>query len=737
VRVLHDGPLHARALAYLRLLSVFLAQPLPYHYLRGGRDDLRTLADGYLRRLAEAGIIGPALRDAALAERPGFVDAAPSRPRADFVAQKPIAGVRNELVSWLDLPGTYDLDRLDAEVDTSLDAEAQERVNRVLQALRDPTGLGAWLRQPRLLERGDPRGVVYSFLLYERVGSANLLRVQADTLDQPFNVNDGMKLDLGSTAKLRTLVHYLELVAGVYDRHAGKTRTELAAVAVHPRDRLTRFVVDALRARPDLTLAGLVDAALERRYSARPARFYTGGGSQTIGNYEAAFDDTRPTLRIALRHSVNLPFVRLMAEIVNHLSFRPGGPGGGVLDDPADPRRNVLLARFAEREGLAFLSSFVARYQGRTALEREALLARRAQPTPWRLAIVYRWLHPRGDVAALHRFLARQLPGERFDGDALRRWHEQAGPRLSLADRSWLVGLHPLEFWLVRHWDRHPEADVGELRRASAPVRKDAYAWLFRAPRRAQDLRIRSELEREAFREIHAAWARTGYPFASLVPSLATAIGSSADRPAALAELLGILQNDGLRLPSRRIQRIRLASGTPYETRLALRDARPERVLRPEVARAVRKALLDVVANGTARRARGALRAADGSPLALGAKTGTGDDRRKRFAADGRLLASEVASRSATLAFLAGDRYFGVLTAYVEGARAEAYHFTSSLPAQALRYLGPALEPLLDDPPPTGMQALRQRPPAAASPLAQVAAAPGKDPKRPEGTPWM
>jgi len=748
MRALQDGPLEARALAYRRLLSLFLAQRRPSHYLRAGREDLRVLADGYLRRLAEAGVIAPALRDAALAVRPGFLDPAPPRPRADFVAQKPVASVRNELVSWLDLPGTYDLDRLDAEVDTSLDAEAQERVTGVLQALRDPAGLGAWLRRPRLLEHGDPGGVVYSFLLYERVGHANLLRVQADTLDQPFDVNEGMKLDLGSTAKLRTLVHYLQLVAGVYDRQTGKTRAELAAVAVHPRDRLTRFVVDALRARPDLTLAGLVDAALERRYSARPARFYTGGGSQPIGNYEAAFDDTRPTLRIALRHSVNLPFVRLMSEIVDHLSFRPGGPGGGVLDDPGgpgggvlddpgDPQRDVLLSRFAERESLTFLSSFAARYQGRTALGREALLARRAQPTPWRLAVVYRWLHPTGDVAALHRFLTRQLPGERFDGDALRRWYEQAGPRLSLADRGWLVGLHPIELWLVRYWDRHPGAGAGELRRASAAIREDAYTWLFRAPRRAQDLRIRTELERDAFREIHAAWARTGYPFASLVPSLATAIGSSADRPAALAELMGILQNDGLRLPSRRIERIRLASETPYETRLEARDARPERVLRPEVARAVRTALLDVVANGTARRARGALRAADGSPLPLGGKTGTGDDRRKRFAADGRLLASEVASRSATLAFLAGDRYFGVLTAYVEGAQAEAYHFTSSLPAQVLRYLGPALEPLLGDPPPQGMQALRPSPPSAPSSRARVAVAPGEEQGTRQAGPWM
>ena len=39
--------------------------------------------------------------------------------------------------------------------------------------------------------------------LYERGAGVNYLRVQADNLDQPFDMNRGAKLDLGSTAKLR------------------------------------------------------------------------------------------------------------------------------------------------------------------------------------------------------------------------------------------------------------------------------------------------------------------------------------------------------------------------------------------------------------------------------------------------------------------------------------------------------------------------------------------------------
>jgi hypothetical protein len=108
------------------------------------------------------------------------------------------------------------------------------------------------------------------------------------------------------------------------------------------------------------------------------------------------------------------------------------------------------------------------------------------------------------------------------------------------------------------------------------------------------------------------------------VPSFATALGSSGDRPAALAELMGIIANDGIRQPTLRVDRLNFAVGTPYETRFA-RAGEGERVLPAEVA-ALRTALSEVVEGGTARRLPGPS-LADGTPLALGGKTGTGDNR--------------------------------------------------------------------------------------------------------------
>ncbi|MGV8333852.1 hypothetical protein ACV339_31220, partial [Pseudomonas aeruginosa] len=71
----------------------------------------------------------------------------------------------------------------------------------------------------------------------------------------------------------------------------------------------------------------------------------------------------------------------------------------------------------------------------------------------------------------------------------------------------------------------------------SGAERKEVYGWLFKSRHKnARDKRIRILLEVEAFLDLHQQWKKLGYPFDPLVPSYATALGSSGDRPAALAE---------------------------------------------------------------------------------------------------------------------------------------------------------------------------------------------------------
>jgi hypothetical protein len=577
-------------------------------------------------------------------------------------------------------------------------------VRRVLQDLRDPEGLGGSLREPRLLARGDPSKVVYSFSLYESTGDANVLRAQVDTLDQPFNVNRGMKLDLGSTAKLRTLVQYLEMVSRLWERWHTLPAARLARIPLHRSDAIGAFVLETLRARPAIELGALLEAALDRRFSASPATlFFTGGGLHRFANFDEADDARVMTVRTAFRHSVNLPFVRLMREIVDHTLFGPDGLAGRVLDDPNDPARAAYLERFVAWEGRLLFDRFFAKHSRLTPEERSRALLEGQRVTPRKLTLVQRSIDPDADLYALRAVLMTELPEEsakRLSEDQMSGLFEGFQPSgLSYADRGWLTGIHPIELWLVSYLNTHPDATRSQVIAASEPVRREAYAWLLKSKRRgAQNLRIRILLEQEAFARIHADWRRLGYPFASLVPSLATAIGSSADRPDALAELLGIVQSGGLRRATHRIEELRFAEGTPFATVLRPRSFAPERVLRSEVASAVRTALVDVVENGTAVRARGAFSLPDGTRLAIGGKTGTGDNRIESFGPGLRLERSQVTSRSATFAFLIGDRHFGVITAYVEGADAAGFGFTSSLPVEVLKRLAPSLAGLLQEP---------------------------------------
>lgn len=167
-----------------------------------------------------------------------------------------------------------------------------------------------------------------------------------------------------------------------------------------------------------------------------------------------------------------------------------------------------------------------------------------------------------------------------------------------------------------------------------ADERQEVYSWLFKTRHRsARDSRIRTMLEVEAFLDIHQRWARLGYPFDHLVPSLATALGSSGDRPAALAELMGIIQNGGIRAPTLRIEHLSFAKGTPFETEFQPAQTEGTRVLPVEVATALRNALSKVVEGGTARRIAGAFALPDGTVLQMGARRGRATTGLKRSAA--------------------------------------------------------------------------------------------------------
>jgi membrane peptidoglycan carboxypeptidase len=690
------------ARSYAEALSLILATQRPTAYLLEDPGALAARMSSYLALMEQDGVISRSLREAAarapLARR-GAVPPSPDRA----IERKPAAPIRTRLVEMLGLSGYPELDLLDLRVESTLDRRAQLRATERLRALRDPRRAAALgLTGYRLLGPGEAQDVVYSFSLYERGVGVNRLLVQTDNFPSALDVSEGAKLDLGSTAKLRTLVSYLEALTALHEELAKRDREELRALPVHPKDRLTGWALGLLIERPGMSLPEFLDAGLARRYSASPGEaFFTGGGLHRFANFDRRDDARIVSVREAFRDSINLPFVRLMRDLVDHLIFRTPGGGRSVLENLGDPRRESYLTRFADRESRIFLRRFHARYgalSGEEALAR--LLAGRTR-TAKRVAVVLRSLEPAASyeafAAEMQRLLGARCPAE----STLRVLHQAYGPdRLGLSDRGYLAGLHPLELWLVAFLRSHPEAGFEEIVTASEAERVEVYRWLFRSRHKsAQDRRIRGELEREAFEDIHRQWREMGYPFESLVPSYATAIGSSADRPAALAELVGILLNDGVRQPTRRIERLGFGEGTPYETRFVPAPRAGRRVVATEVAAAVRGALRDVVAAGTARRADGALLGPDGVPLPIAGKTGTGDHRYKVFAPGGRLVESHVVSRTATFVFTLDERFYGVITAHVSGPAAAGYGFTSSLPVQVFRVLVPEIVgPLLGEP---------------------------------------
>jgi membrane peptidoglycan carboxypeptidase len=161
---------------------------------------------------------------------------------------------------------------------------------------------------------------------------------------------------------------------------------------------------------------------------------------------------------------------------------------------------------------------------------------------------------------------------------------------------------------------------------------------------------------------------------------------------------MGIIVNDGVRLPTTDLQRLQFAAGTPYETVMGYEPPAPVRVMAPEVASTIRRALTGVVATGTATRLKGAYAASDGALLPVGGKTGTGDNRFETFSNGHALVSSRVVDRTATFVFFLGDRFFGTVTAYVPGRDAADYHFTSALAVSLLKALSPELTPLIATP---------------------------------------
>jgi membrane peptidoglycan carboxypeptidase len=691
-----DLELQARALK--QVISLMIAHRRPSYYLVQGRKDLAVLSNSYVRLLAQNRMIAPAVSQSAQTQPLFFRNFSENSAAPQIANNKGVNVVRNRLAPLLDT-SLYALDRMDLKVTTSLDSHLQEQVGEYLKSLENSTIADTYgLIGKFLLSPDQTDELSYSFTLFERTPTGNMVRVQTDTTELPFDINEGSKLELGSTAKLRTLATYLEIIAELHEEMHTLPALELVKLIQKRPDTLTTWVCEQLLQNPKMQLQPLLEASMLRQYSANPAEtFFTGGGMHIFSNFRKEDDGRMATVTEALQFSLNLPFVRIMRDIVNYTRSRQWENNRQILLDDGDPRRKEVLDKFIDKESRVFLSRFWTKYQNKTTEERLETLLTGMNPTAMRLTIIHRYLFPKADVDTFIRFIHEQLPTATLTDKQLAGMYEKYKPgSFNLQDMGYLANMHPLELWLLNYLQQPGERTLKDAIARSGEVRRQVYSWLLRThAKNARDSRIRTVLEIDAFSDIHRRWKSMGYPFDHLVPSLATALGSSGDRPAALAELIGMIQNGGKRLPTYRFTKVEFARDTPYETIMTQPPPEPFQVLRPEVAEILKLTTGKVVSEGTAKRLLNSFQQEDGTPFAIGGKTGTGDNRIVTSTSSGHRTASRALNRTATFVFYLGDNHFGTLTAFVSGKSANAFRFTSALPLQVLKGMVPILRPYI------------------------------------------
>ncbi len=705
----NDNP--AKAKAFKNTLALLCSVKAPSYYLVQNHEALEKRAVFFTQLLAKLQIIPVDFAGQVALQPISFSVHVPQISLPPYAERKAIDDLRSNLVHVLGVRSYYELDRLHLNVESPIDPGLQHKVVSLFEDLLKPEFISkSGLRGEHLLPTGDPSKVIYGMMLFEKTSQGNLLRVVTDNLNAPFDINTGMKMQLGSTAKLRTLANYLDIIATLHEQFSSLTPDEINQQKETARDPITNWAAETLAREKGLGLDSFLQLALDRKYSANPGEaFFTGAVIHDFRNFDKADNGRILTIREATMRSVNLVYIRLMRDLVRYYQAHMPYNTDEILADPDNPVRLGMLQSISDEESRHFL------YQAYKTFKKQApdeivreLLGKNFKSARHLAILFYAWNH-NADKQALSGWLSKYL-GNMPPETTERMVNAYGNPRLNLSDYGYLLGIHPLKIWCAGKMVRRNSLDWDQIWAESGEARQIASAWLFKTRNRpAQDLRLRIRFELDAFVRMTPHWKRLGFPFDNLVPSLATAIGSSGDRPEALAQLMGILLNKGVRRPITRIAELNFAAGTPYETVLIPAEPKSVRVMPEAVARAILPVLASVVQNGTAARMAGALKAG-GRPLVVGGKTGSGDNRYDSFGRGGQLLSSNPTDRTAVFVFYIEDRFFGVITAYVPGKEAGDYVFTSSLPVAILKLLAPDIE------------ALWMRPPATASPKGLILA---------------
>lgn len=765
-------------------LSLIMSVTMPSDFLRDGsmvvgdqgtkipgRAALDQRVQKYLPALRQAGILSERLYQAVLAAKVTYTvpeDHVRSRTR---IEQKSVNMLRSDLSQLMNVKGgLYGLDHLDGSATVTIHGQVSKDINQFLRYAKTPQGASTiGLVGDKLLPSADTASRVdFAFTLYEITDKGNVLRVEEDTSDQPLNLNRHVKAGYGSTAKFRTFVDYLESVKFLHDRYQNQDADALKAIKLHPKDNLTRWALDYL-ADPatDKSLPAMQNAALDRRYSASPHEtFFTSGGVHPpIANFDSKDNNSNPTVREALYRSINLPFIRIMRDIVYFTQSQKMQIDAEIFTDPANPQRREYLEKFVHSEGTQFMWRYWKQQSGKTPDELLTDLAAKTSRSPDQLTAVYRTLMPQASFADLRRYLLKECPKctqdpapgedltpewskklEKQDQNFRAKYDEYAPGKFDINDLGYRARpIHPLELWLAQHKIANHTAAISALHQqyaalpaeslhalklddkditarwvvdyllepkadkslpamqlaaqnakmpdtgwkaaveASAEARITSYKWLLDSNKfEGQNNRLHTILEKEAFVHIHKSWAKVGFPFEKMVPSLTSALGVSSDKPEALATLMGIIQNKGVWVDTNKYTDLKLAENTPYWKHYRPKPAQSRQAIDESTAALTRDALIGVVNFGTGRRMKDVIKLSDGTVLENGGKTGT----------DNQDYAVEP-KRTMTFVTLIGQKHYAVITAIIHDPKPNEKP-TSGLVVQLMKYMSPLLTPVLD-----------------------------------------
>jgi membrane peptidoglycan carboxypeptidase len=620
------------------------------------------------------------LRPEALSLISTFQPKLPFVPQAkNFVTTKAQDLVRARASSLLGV--TYpELDNLDLSVKSTFRLDMQEIVTSFFEKLKDENFVQEHhLRVERLLDQTAADKVTYSFVLFELEDGQSKVRASYDNFNRPFNFNDSGKMELGSTAKLRVTASYLEAVTqAFYEKQSGK-------LMYH--DPISLFVKQT-----DVgTLAELLQLAMQREFSANPHQvFFTGGGVHKFQNFNKEDNSKVVSLHHAFIKSINLPFVRVLQETVRFHIHR--NEAFQKLSDGNEEIKKELLLQFVEKESKLFLSKFFKNLKKEDPSSLEHHVTFEIPRSVMGIAMVMTYLHPEltpDQVISNIRSAGYELSLKQQQR-ILRLVNSHLKGQFNMNDIGYVAKLHPILLYVAKKMIENPTITYSQLVAESERVRIESYNWLFKNKKKqAQWIRVYSVLEAQGFEAILDQWQKIGFPFEYIVPSLATALGSSGDKPRALAKLVGIALNDGKDFREPIIEELHFAKDTPYEVILARKTPPPtsEQVMTYEVAQVIKNVLRDTVETGTAVKIKETFK-----PLVAGGKTGTGDNQLKEVRADGSIIDQTALSRTATFVFYIGTKWYGSITVHVDQDEADHSTFTSSYAVTLLKLLGEQLK---------------------------------------------